>query len=152
MLLDSYTFPIIFELILAISAAVLTSGCALFYLRRVRLERPAIGTFNHRDIRILFCFIVFLPFVYVLLPRWGLTAFLILTFSGALAIGYRPVLNRASLWLGIGLLIGANIWVSRTMLGTIFCVAASIGGLNSSSRPFGTIEIRLLLPKIHVTP
>jgi hypothetical protein len=120
MLLDSYTFPILFELVLAVTAAILTSGLALYYLRRVRLERPAIGTFNHRDIRILFCFIVFLPFVYVVLPRVALTCFLILTFAGALAIGYRPVLNRASLWLGIGLLIGANIWVSRTMLGTIF--------------------------------
>ncbi|HJQ02580.1 MAG TPA: hypothetical protein VJ851_13345 [Jatrophihabitans sp.] len=119
MFLDSYTFPILFELTLAIlSAMVVTSG-ALFYLRRVRLERPAIGTFNHRDIRILFCFIILLPFVYVVLPRDALTSFLVLTFSGAISIGFRPVLSRTQLWLGIGLVIGANIWLSRTMLGTI---------------------------------
>jgi hypothetical protein len=120
MFLDSYTFPILFELVLAITASILTTGGALFYLRRVRLERPAIGTFNHRDIRILFCFIVFLPFVYVVLPRVALTCFLILTFSGAISIGFRPVLSRTQLWLGIGLVIGANIWLSRTMLGTVF--------------------------------
>lgn len=120
MFLDSYTFPIIFELVLAITSAVIVTSGALFYLRRVRLERPAIGTFNHRDIRILFCFIIFLPFVYVVLPRVALTLFLVLTFSGAISIGFRPVLSRTQLWLGIGLVIGANIWLSRTMLGTIF--------------------------------
>ena len=33
-------------------------------------------------------------------------------------VRYRPVLGRTWLWLCIGLLIGANIWTSRTMLGT----------------------------------
>ena len=73
---------------------MLTSGVALFYLRRVRLERPAIGTFNSRDIRILFSFIVFLPLLYVLLPHWALTCFLMLTFASALSIGYGRCCGR----------------------------------------------------------
>jgi hypothetical protein len=99
-------------------AAVLTSASALFFLRRVRLERPAIGTFNSRDIRVLFMFIVFLPLLYVLLPHWALTFFLSVTFASALSIGYRPVLRPATLWIAIGTLIGASIWLNRTMLGT----------------------------------
>jgi hypothetical protein len=100
--------------------AVLTSGSALFYLRRVRLERPAIGVFNSRDIRILFSFIVILPLMYALLPHWALTFFLSITFASALSIGLRPVLRPIPLWILVGTLIGANIWLNRTMLGTVY--------------------------------
>jgi hypothetical protein len=99
--------------------AVSVSACALFYFRRVRQDRPPVGTFNGRDIGILFGFIVALPFLYAALPRWAITAFLALTFASALSIGYQPLVGRTRLWLGVGLLIGANFWTSRTMLGTV---------------------------------
>ncbi|HEV2887774.1 MAG TPA: hypothetical protein VGX49_12740 [Jatrophihabitans sp.] len=102
------------------TGAVLTSAAALFYLRRVRLERPAIGTFNSRDIRILFVFIVFLPLLYALLPHWALTTFLSITFASALSIGLRPLLRPATVWIVVGTLIGGSIWFSRTMLGTVW--------------------------------
>ncbi len=108
------------EFSVAAPGAVLTSGAALYYLRRVRLERPAIGVFNGRDIRILFSFIVVLPLLYVLLPHWALTCFLSITFASALSIGLRPVLRPIPMWILIGTLIGANIWLNRTMLGTVY--------------------------------
>jgi len=108
------------EFSVAGTAAVLTSGTALFYLRRITLDRPAIGTFNGRDIRVLFVFIVFLPLLYALLPHWALTCFLSITFASALSIGLRPLLGPAALWLTVGTLIGASIWLSRTMLGTVW--------------------------------
>jgi hypothetical protein len=114
----SVYYPTLLEFSVAGPAALLTSAASLFYLRRVRLERPAIGTFNSRDIRILFGFIVFLPLLYVVLPHWGLTFFLSVTFASSLSIGYRPLLRPAVLWLSIGTLIGGSIWLSRTMLGT----------------------------------
>jgi hypothetical protein len=97
---------------------VAVSALALVFFRRVRLDRPPIGTFNGRDIGILLTFIVALPFLYAAMPGWVLTCLLALTFASALSIGYRPVLGRTWLWLCTGLLIGANIWTSRTMLGT----------------------------------
>jgi hypothetical protein len=100
------------------SASVLTCAGALFYLRRVRLERPAVGTFNNRDIKVLFAFIVFLPLLYAVLPHWALTLFLSITFASALSIGLRPLLGSATLWIAVGTLIGASIWLNRTMLGT----------------------------------
>ena len=102
------------------TASVVTSAGALFYLRRVRLERPAIGTFNNRDIRVLFAFIVFLPLLYEALPHWALTLFLSITFASALSIGLRPLLRPATLWITVGTLIGASIWLNRTMLGTVW--------------------------------
>lgn len=118
-MLDSRVMLTVFELCVALSGALLTSMGSLFYLRRVRLDRPAIGRFNRRDVGILFFFIVTLPLFYQLLPRWALTCFLMLTFTASLSIGYKPLLSPARLWLGIGFLLGANIWLARTMLGTV---------------------------------
>lgn len=112
-------YPTVFELIVAVGATLITNVLALLYLRRVRLERPPIGTFNGRDIGILCCFLVTLPLLYVVLPQWALTGFLILTFTASLSIGYRPLVGRGRLWLGIGLLLGLNIWMTRTLLGTV---------------------------------
>src|SRR5262249_62027913 len=96
-----------------------TAAFALFYLRRVRMERPAIGAFNGRDIVVLFSFIVTLPVLYLFLPHWALTSFLVLTFLASLSIGYRPVLPAGQLWPLIGLALGGNVWIARTMLGTV---------------------------------
>jgi hypothetical protein len=109
----------VIELGVALVGIVAVTACALLYFRRVRLDRPPVGTFNGRDIGILLVFIIALPFLYAALPSWALTSFLALTFISALSIGYRPLVDRKWLWLGTGLLIGANIWTSRTMLGTV---------------------------------
>jgi hypothetical protein len=108
-----------FTLVCVLVGAIGTSAFALFYFRRVRMERPAIGTFNGRDIVVLFGFIVTLPVLYLFLPHWALTSFLVLTFLASLSIGYRPLLPTGQLWLLIGIAIGANIWIARTMLGTV---------------------------------
>jgi hypothetical protein len=106
------------ELCVSLVGIVTVTACALLYFRKVRLERPPIGTFNGRDIGILLTFVTVLPFLYAALPGWAITSLLALTFASALWIGYRPVLGQTGSWLCIGLLIGANIWTSRTMLGT----------------------------------
>lgn len=115
----SLVWPTILVLIVAVTSVLLVSAGALLYLQRVRLDRPAIGRFNRRDMILLFGFLVTLPLFYVLLPQWLLTGFLVVTFIGSLSIGYRPVLTRTWLWPAIGLLLGLNIWLARTMLGTL---------------------------------
>ena len=40
----------IFELVTALVCTAATMAVALWYLRRVRMERPAIGRFNGRDV------------------------------------------------------------------------------------------------------
>jgi hypothetical protein len=109
----------LFALALSLVATVLVGGGSLFYFRRVRMERPAIGTFNRRDIIILFVLLSILPLVYLRLPRVVLTAFLALTFISALSIGLRPLLGSTRMWLVVGLLIGANIWLGNTLLGSV---------------------------------
>jgi hypothetical protein len=105
------------EFIVALVGVVVVSSGALLYFRKVRQERPPIGTFNGRDIAVLLVLIIVLPFLYAALPGWAITAVLALTFAAALSIGYRLVWGAAAVWLGIGLLIGANIWTSHTLMG-----------------------------------
>jgi hypothetical protein len=92
---------------------------ALAYFRRVRMDRPPVGTFNARDVVILLIFIGILPFVYGWLPDTLVTCMLAVTFASALYIGYRPLLGSVGIWLGIGLLFGFNIWSSHHLMGTI---------------------------------
>lgn len=105
-------------------AAVVTTGAlgtalaALLYYRRVRLERPAIGTFNSRDMVALSIFIVALPVLYLALPQRVLTGFLILTFSSALSIALRPILAARHRRILIPALIGSEILVTYRLLGT----------------------------------
>ncbi|HUC59960.1 MAG TPA: hypothetical protein VMA95_21345 [Streptosporangiaceae bacterium] len=105
---------------IAMIAAFLVCSLALYYFRRVRLERPPIGTFNARDITILLAIILALPFLYAVLPSWAITCFLVVTFACSLSIGYRQVIrSQTVLWLIIGVLIGANIYEGHRMMGTV---------------------------------
>jgi len=95
-----------------------TALASLAYFRRVRLERPAIGTFNSRDLVALSAFIVLLPILYLAVSQVVLTGFLIVTFSSALAIGLRPILAARYRRVLIPALIGTEILVTYTLLGT----------------------------------
>lgn len=117
---SSPTFLALFQLVVTTIGAMMACLGALYYLRRVRLERPAIGRFNGRDVTFLFVFLVVLPGLYLFLPQWALTTVLVLTFASALSIGFRPVLAPTPLWLGIGVLIGANLWMGQRMINDVF--------------------------------
>ena len=101
------------------TGVIVVCGGALIYFRRVRTDRPPIGTFNARDVVILLVFVGILPFVYGWLPIPLVTCLLALTFASALYIGYRPLLGSVGIWLGIGLLFGFNIWSSNHNMGTL---------------------------------
>jgi hypothetical protein len=115
----STTLPTVLASSVAITATLITIGLCVLYLRRVRIERPAIGTFNGRDIVVLFGFIVALPLLYLILPLTPLLVALGLTFTSALVIGLRPILGPTATWVVVGVVIAANIWMGRTMLGTV---------------------------------
>ncbi|HEV7651057.1 MAG TPA: hypothetical protein VGP26_23160 [Actinophytocola sp.] len=109
-----------FQLVVALIGAVAASLGALVYFRRVRMERPAVGRFNGRDVVILFTLLAILPAFYLLVPRWALESLLVITYMAALSIGFQPLLRPVALWLGIGLLVGADLWFGQHALGTVF--------------------------------
>ncbi len=108
----------IFLWIVVTIGSLTTVTCALLYFQRIRLERPAIGVFNGRDIFFLLFFIVALPLLYLVLPSMVLTGFLILTFVTAMYITLRPLLLARYVWLIIPSLIVVNVLVTETLLGT----------------------------------
>src|SRR5258708_2670812 len=107
------------EAAVCVIGATIACWLALVYFRRVRVERPPIGTFNLRDIAILLTIILLLPFLYAVLPGWAITCFLTWTFAGSMSFGYRQVVRPGLLWALIGLLLGANIYESHFMMGTV---------------------------------
>jgi hypothetical protein len=109
----------LFSIAVVVVGAVTACLVSLLYFRRVRMERPAIGTFNARDLIVISVFIIGLPVLYLVLPAWALTGFLILTFLASLSIGYKPLVPPVPLWGGISLLIGVDIWLARAQLGTV---------------------------------
>ncbi len=108
----------IFQVLVVLFGALITPACALLYFRRVRLERPPLGVFNPRDIGILLFFILALPLLYLILPSYVLTGFLVLTFVSALYMALRPFMLSRYLWPLILVLIVANIAVTEMLLGT----------------------------------
>src|SRR5262245_66624287 len=108
-----------FQLGVALIGASLASLLALLYFRRIRMERPAIGKFNGRDVTILFVFLMVLPAFYLLIPRWALETLLVLTFMSALSIGLQKLLPPVWMWALIGFLIGADLWMGQHLLGTV---------------------------------
>jgi hypothetical protein len=109
---------VIFQTAVSVFAALLIPSLALLYFKRVRLERPSIGTFNGRDVTILAAFIVVLPILYLVLPTQILTAFLTVTFASAMYIALRPLLPPLVILPLAGSLITANILVTYHALGT----------------------------------
>jgi len=59
----------LFSLLAGVSSALVVVLAALAYLRRVRIERPPIGTFNGRDTVVLLCVLSTIPVFYLALPR-----------------------------------------------------------------------------------
>jgi hypothetical protein len=107
-----------FQVMVVCTGALATAGVALLYYRRIRLDRPAIGAFNTRDLVTLFVFIIVLPAFYLVLPVRVLTGFLVLTFASAMSITLRPVLGAAPRRLLILALIVTEIYVTYEWLGT----------------------------------
>ncbi len=109
---------IAFQTVVVLIAALLAPLLSLLYFRRVRLERPALGVFNTRDILLILAFILSLPFLYLILPSFVLTGMLALTFSTALYIALRPFLRPLYLWPLVAILLVGDIVVTRTLMGT----------------------------------
>ena len=82
-----------FQIAVGVVGSLLGSMCALAYFRRVRLERPAVGTFNGRDLVVLACFIVALPVPYLLVGATVLTGFLVVTFLAVLEMAKQRMLK-----------------------------------------------------------
>src|SRR4051812_31218314 len=104
-----------FQIVVSLIGSLAGAGLALAYFRRVRLDRPPIGTFGPRDLCVLACFIVALPVLYVKLPPGLLTGFIVVTFLSALTIALRPVIPTRTVAVAVPALLAAGILETRVM-------------------------------------
>lgn len=116
--MDYLVAETIFRMCVIMVGALAAASFALLYFRHVRMVRPPIGVFNFRDIAILFLVILLLPTMYLIIPQFLLTCFIVTTFCSALYITLRPLLSRQFVWLIIGGLVITNIVTADRFLGT----------------------------------
>ena len=78
-------------LVAAQVAVILAAGVA--YLRNVRVDRPPVGVFNHRDVLLVGVVLVVIPPLYLRLPTAVLAAFFALLASALLYFALAPLLG-----------------------------------------------------------
>lgn len=109
---------LIFSAITITLGELVAAGGALLYFRKVRQERPAVGVFNGRDVLVLLFAIAVIPLLFLVLPEIALTITLVIIFSGGMYIGLRLLMRPLYFWPLAALLVGSDIWVTYSFLGT----------------------------------
>lgn len=97
-----------------ITATYVVLGCVLgamllsmLYFRRCAISHPPIGVINLWDVAFLLAAIVVVPYLYLGLPTWLVTAMLLLGMASLLYILVEPILHSAFLAGGVTVLIVA---------------------------------------------
>jgi len=79
------------------------------YFRRYAVSRPPIGIFTLKDIAIMSCFIILVPFFYLVLPLWLVAVLLLLATLSILYFTFEPMLHiRWVVWLVVLILLAAE--------------------------------------------
>jgi hypothetical protein len=52
-------------------------------------------------------------------PKRAMPTILAKGIQAALSIGFRPLLAPSVLWLGVGVLIGADLWMGQRMIDNV---------------------------------
>jgi hypothetical protein len=130
--------PTSFYVVLGFTASAVLVGWA--YFRTYQLARPSIGVINFGDVAFMIGLIVLIPYLYLALPLWLVTAILTMAMLGILYFTGEPVLRaRWAIWvvalLLLGSVVGANLhFGSRSttffLVNNIILVLAAVGVAN----------------------
>jgi hypothetical protein len=83
--------PSLSAVAVVLTGVLVTILAAVAYLRRMRLDRPAIGVANLGDVVIMVAFVVLLPPLYLRLPGTVLTAIFAVLVTGLCHLTLRPL-------------------------------------------------------------
>jgi hypothetical protein len=96
-----------YYVVLGCTACTILGGLA--YFRHYTVSRPPIGVFTLKDIAIMSCFIILVPFLYLVLPLWLAAVLLLLATLSILYFTFEPVLHsRWLVWLAVLILLAAE--------------------------------------------
>jgi hypothetical protein len=98
----------VFAMVTAAALAVVLAG--FLYFRRFELARPPVGTFNLRDVAVMFAGIVAVPYLYLALPLPLVAVIFTAVIAGVLQLVLEPVLRSRSLvWIAVLALVASDI-------------------------------------------
>lgn len=101
-----------------LGCATCATFCGWGYFRRYEIARPPIGVFNLKDIALMICCIILVPFLYLVLPSWFAAGLLgLLTLSVLFFTGEPLLPTRWIIWLGALVLLLLDIGAAL-VLGT----------------------------------
>jgi hypothetical protein len=82
---------------------------AWHYFRRYTVVRPPIGVLTLADVGIMIGCIIVVPYLYLCLPVWSITALLALVALALLSVTLEPILPRRATWVVALLLVVADV-------------------------------------------
>jgi hypothetical protein len=87
---------------------------AWLYFGRYRVTRPPLGVVNLWDVGIMLTAIVFVPYLYLLVPLWLVAGLLAAGYLSVLYTAAEPVLRaRWAIWLAVLTLLAADVGAAR---------------------------------------
>jgi hypothetical protein len=97
-----------FYVVLAFTASAVLLGWV--YFRNYQLARPSVGVLNLGDVAFMIGAIILIPYLYLALPLWLVTAIFTMAMLGILYFTGEPLLRaRWSNWVVVLLLLGADV-------------------------------------------
>jgi hypothetical protein len=121
--------------LLLLAGAVLTTGVAALYFRRVRMPRPAVGRFTGSDVAIMTVLLIALPFGYIHLPTpvlvavFGVLFLVVIQTALAPVLGGRTGLLVAVAGCGLVLAFGLTHHAALLMWGNDALIVVAVTGV-----------------------
>lgn len=85
--------PALSSIAVVVTHVALILAFGVVYLRRVRVDRPPVGVFNHRDVLVVALVLVVIPPLYLRLPTLALAAVFALLSTALLYFALAPILR-----------------------------------------------------------
>lgn len=99
--------PALSSIIAVVGQVALVLAAGLAYLRGVRVDRPPVGVFNHRDVAVVGLVLVIIPPLYLRLPALALAAVFAVLSTAMLSVAMAPVVGgRRAFAVAVALVAG----------------------------------------------
>lgn len=103
----------IFSAFIVLSLAVCSVFFGMLYFRKYRIDRPPVGVLNLSDLLAMMVGIVFVPFLYLILPVWIVAGLLGLSALNLLYTAWQPIVRSPLvIWTLCIVFIGADMWTA----------------------------------------
>ena len=101
--------PALSSVVAVVGQVALVLAAGLAYLRRVRVDRPPVGVFNHRDVLLVGVVLVVIPPLYLRLPAAALATVFAVLSTAMVSFALAPLLRPARAFAAAAVLVAADV-------------------------------------------